>query len=412
MGAAAGMPPLTGLRVLDFTRVIAGPYLTMMLADLGCEVIKVESPAHGDDTRVHQPPGKGGEAAIFMGLNRHKRSVVLDMARSEGRDLARRLALECDVLVENFRPGAMQRLGLDYAALREAHPELIYCSISGYGHHSRFSDIPGYDPIAQAETGLMYMTGDASMPPIRSGGSVIDVLTGMHAGMGILAALHARAQTGQGQFVDLSLYDTALSSLGFIMQGPLLAGRDPQRLGNTSFFMAPNGVYSCADGDVMISAGNNRLFARLCEGLGLPDMPGDPRFNSNAARLTNLEAMNAMLSARLGQKPREEWVVKLRQVGVPIGAVRTPLEALSAVETEASGMLHEVEHPAAGTMRTVGNAIHLSGTPLRAPAPAPLLDQHTDGVLRDVLGLEPEEIIRLRQEGTIGPAHQPAAAEA
>jgi crotonobetainyl-CoA:carnitine CoA-transferase CaiB-like acyl-CoA transferase len=412
MGNAVGMPPLTGLRVLDFTRVIAGPYLTMMLADLGCDVIKVESPAHGDDTRLHQPPGKGGEAAIFMGLNRHKRSVVLDMARPEGRDLARRLAGECDVLVENFRPGAMQRLGLDYPALREDCPGLIYCSISGYGHHSRFRDTPGYDPIAQAETGLMYMTGDASMPPIRSGGSVIDVLTGMHAGMGILAALHARAATGQGQFVDLSLYDTALSSLGFIMQGPLVTGRDPRRLGNTSFFMAPNGVYSCADGDVMISAGNNRLFAKLCQGLALPEMPADPRFGSNAARLSNLEAMNAMLSERLCQKPRDAWVARLRQAGVPIGAVRTPLEALSAPETEASGMLHEVLHPAAGPVRTVGSAIHLSETPPHPPGPAPLLDQHTDAVLRDVLGLGAAEIAALRGQGAIGPACQPVALEA
>ncbi|MBO1076160.1 CaiB/BaiF CoA transferase family protein [Roseomonas marmotae] len=411
MGAAAGMPPLTGLRVLDFTRVIAGPYLTMMLADLGCEVIKVESPGHGDDTRLSQPPGKGGESAIFMGLNRNKQSVVLDLAREEGRALARRLAGECDILVENFRPGAMRRLGLDYEALREEMPGLIYCSISGYGHHSRFSDIPGYDPIAQAETGLMYMTGDSSMPPIRSGGSVIDVLTGMHAGLGILSALHARARTGEGQFVDLSLYDTALSSLGFIMQGPLLTGQNPLRLGNTSFFMAPNGVYDCADGQVMISAGNNRLFAKLCEGMGLPEMLADPRFASNATRLENLDAMNAMLSQRLGEQPRDHWVEKLRRIGVPIGAVRTPLEALDAVETEASGMLHAVQHPTAGEIRTVRNAIHLSNTPPRVPGPAPLLDQHSDAILQSVLGLDPEEIAELRRQGAIGPASHPAKVE-
>ncbi len=402
MSSSDAKPPLTGIRVLDFTRVIAGPYLTMNLSDLGADVIKVEPPEHGDDTRIHQPPGKNGEAANFVALNRDKRSVVLDLARPEARRIAVDLARVSDVLVENFRPGAMERLGLDYPALRALNPRLVYASISGYGHSSRFRENAGYDPIAQAEAGLMFMTGHPDAPPVRAGGSVVDALAGLHAGMGVMSALLHRERTGQGQFVDVALYDTVLSTLGFVMQGPLLTGRNPPRTGNTSFFMAPNGIYACADGDVMISVGNNRLFRRLCQLLDLSALPDDPRFATNAERVAHVDALNAVLGARLRERTRDEWIATLRAGNVPIGGVRTPLEALASAETAASGMIHDVRHPRIGDMRTVGSAIHLSDTPVRSPGPAPLLGQHTEAVLGEVLGLNSATLSQLREAGAFG----------
>lgn len=401
-GGAA--PPLDGLRVLDFTRVVAGPYLTMTLADLGCEVIKVEAPPHGDDSRTHQPPGRDGEAASFLGLNRSKRSVLLDLATPEGRAIARDLALRSDILVENFRPGAMERLGLGYAALADANPRLIYCAISGYGHGSAFRDLPGYDPVVQAEAGLMYLTGDPACPPVRAGGSVVDVLTGLHAGMGVLAALRAREQTGRGQFVDVSLYDSLLSSIGFVLQGVMLTGQDPPRTGNVSFFMAPNGAFRCADGRIMVSAGNDRLFARLCRALELPELVADPRFATNTLRVRNVEALNAALEARLGERPREAWIGVLRAAGVPVGAVRAPSEALAAPETLASGLVQSVVHPRLGPIGTVGSPIRLSDGGVRPPDAPPLLGQHTEEVLRDVLGFDAAGCAALRRAGAFGPA--------
>lgn len=395
--------PLEGLLVLDFTRVIAGPYLTMTLADLGAEVIKIEAPPGGDDTRAYFPPGREGEAATFLGLNRSKRSVMLDLSTKAGQDIVRRLAARADVLVENFRPGSMDRLGLGWDALRAINPRLVYCAISGYGHGTAFSDLGGYDPIAQAETGLMYLTGHPEGKPVRAGGSVVDVLTGTHAGMAILAALRARERDDAGQFVDVSLFDTALSTIGFILQGPLLTGRDPPRTGNVSFFMCPNGVYPCSDGDVMMSAGNDRLFRKLCGALDLGDLPTDPRFTSNASRLANIAALTEILERRFGENTRDHWVTRMRAAGVPCGAVRTPLEALASDETAARGMLHDIDHPKAGPIRGIGSPLRLSETPVAPPRPAPLLGADTEAVLAGLLGCGEDEITELRRNGAIPP---------
>ncbi|WP_198882944.1 CaiB/BaiF CoA transferase family protein [Acuticoccus mangrovi] len=405
-------PPLARLRVLDFTRVIAGPYLTAMLADLGADVVKVEDPVTGDDARTHYPPGKNGEASIFLALNRSKRSVAINLATEEGRALAARLAATADVLVENFRPGTMARFGLDADRLIAANPRLVYCALSGYGYTSRFGPLPGYDPIIQAETGYMYMTGDASMPPIRAGGSVIDILTGVHGALAIVAALKARETSGRGQFIDVSLFDTALSSLGYMLQGPLVTGENPERLGNTSFFMAPNGLYDCADGKIMLSAGNNRLFAKLCGALGVPEMAQRAAFASNAARLANLEELTARLSERLATRTRAEWIATLREHGVPAGAVRTPLETLASPEAEASGMLHDIEHPVVGAMRIVGNPLHLSSTPAYPPRPAPRHGEHTEEALADWLGAGAGELASLRRAGAIGTRDRGASSAA
>jgi crotonobetainyl-CoA:carnitine CoA-transferase CaiB-like acyl-CoA transferase len=378
-------PPLSGLRILDFTRVLSGPYLTQLLADLGAEVIKVESPA-GDDTRAYLPPGRGGQSANFMGLNRLKKSLVLDLKDESDRQRAIALAKASDVLVENFRPGTMQRLGLAYEALSALNERLVYCSISGYGQTGDYSGLAGYDPIIQAETGFMYLTGDASQPATRAGGSLIDVLAGVHAGMGILSALRARERTGRGDLVDVSLYNTALAAVAFVYQGVLLTGENPPRLGNTSFFMCPNGLFDCADGQVMISAGNDRLFKRLCTVLEAPEMFADPRYASNAKRLENVEALSADINAILKRCERAYWVENLRIAGVPAGAVRTPVEAIGSDETRASGIISRIEHRVAGQMDVVGAGVRLSNSPLNAPGSAPILGEHTDEVLADVLG--------------------------
>jgi crotonobetainyl-CoA:carnitine CoA-transferase CaiB-like acyl-CoA transferase len=378
-------PPLSGLRILDFTRVLSGPYLTQLLADLGAEVIKVESPA-GDDTRAYLPPGRGGQSANFMGLNRLKKSLVLDLKDESDRQRAIALAKASDVLVENFRPGTMQRLGLAYEALSALNERLVYCSISGYGQTGDYSGLAGYDPIIQAETGFMYLTGDASQPATRAGGSLIDVLAGVHAGMGILSALRARERTGRGDLVDVSLYNTALAAAAFVYQGVLLTGENPPRLGNTSFFMCPNGLFDCADGQVMISAGNDRLFKRLCTVLEAPEMFADPRYASNAKRLENVEALSADINAILKRCERAYWVENLRIAGVPAGAVRTPVEAIGSDETRASGIISRIEHRVAGQMDVVGAGVRLSNSPLNAPGSAPILGEHTDEVLADVLG--------------------------
>jgi crotonobetainyl-CoA:carnitine CoA-transferase CaiB-like acyl-CoA transferase len=383
----AHAPPLTGLRVLDFTRVLSGPYLTQLLADLGAEVIKIESPA-GDDTRAYLPPGRAGQSANFMGLNRLKKSVVLDLKAERDRERAVALAMKSDVLVENFRPGTMDRLGLGYGELAEKNERLIYCSISGYGHQGAYAAVAGYDPIVQAETGFMYFTGDETQPPTRAGGSLIDVLAGTHAGMGILAAIHARQGTGRGQFVDVPLYNTAIAATAFVYQGVLLTGEDPPRLGNTSFFMCPNGLFDCSDGQVMISAGNDRLFRKLCQVLEAPGMLDDPRFASNRSRLENVEALSEAMNAILRTKPREHWVPQMRAAGVPAGPVRRPIEAITSDETREAGLVFDINHPTAGRLQAVGPAFRLSETPMAPVGPAPLLGQHTREVLTEILGEE------------------------
>ena len=398
-------PPLDGLRVLDLSRVISGPYLTMILSDLGAEVVKVEHPVGGDDSRQYGGKGDGKEAPVFVGLNRGKRSIAIDLRTGDGQDVARRLAARCDVLVENYRAGAMARMGLDYPALSAVNPGLVFCSISGYGSDGALAGLGGYDPIVQAETGLMYLTGDPACPPVRAGGSVIDSLTGLHAGMAILAALRERDRSGLGQFVDVALFDTAMASIGFILQGCLLTGEDPPRLGNMSFFTCPNGVYHCADGDLMMSAGNDRLFRKLViEVLQQPQLAEDPRFATNADRLQHMDALTEALNATFSRAPREHWVQRLRDCGVPAGAVRRPSEAVASAETSERGMIQPMDHPTLGRVGTVGSPLHLSRSGTRPIAPSPLLGEHTIEVLRDVLGLGDDQIAALKASGAVSHA--------
>ncbi len=391
-------PPLTGITVLDFTRVVAGPYLTMTLADLGAEVIKVEACGTGDDARLLHPPSLGGEAPMFFALNRSKKSVAIDIHKPEGQQLCRDLASRADILVENFRADVMTRQGLDYATLAQLNPGLIYCSITGYGHDGPYRLVAGYDPVAQAEGGLMYLNGAPESEPVKAAAAIMDTFTGLHASMAILAALKARQHTGQGQFVDLALYDTTLAVTGFMHQMAVALSDNPPRTGNGALTMSPAGSFACADGPLMLVCGNDRQYRKLCmEVLEQPALLADDRFTTNRDRCANREALTSELTALFQQQPRDYWVERLRKAGVPGGSVRTPLEVLAAPETSERDMVQHVTHPSAGTVPMVGSPLRLSATPVAAPVPPPLLGQHTTEVLHDRLGLSEADIQALHQ---------------
>lgn len=399
----SGAPPLAGIRVLDFTRVMAGPYLTMILADLGAEVIKIENPSGGDDTRAYRPPEIGGESAYFLAVNRHKRSVALDMATEEGQAICRALAEKSDILVQNFRADVMERWGLDWERMHTLNPRLIYVSISGYGQTGPYRLVAGYDQIAQGEGGLQYLTGHPGEDPVRAGASLADTLTGLHAGMGLLAALHARTATGLGQHVDLALLDTVVAITSYHAQGALATGEDPPRVGNESNIVVPTGLFPCADGPINLLVGNDRQFGRFCRDvLERPEMADDPRYRTNADRRANAATLNAAIAALLAERPRAWWIERCRANGVPAGSVRTVTEAVAAPEPRERGMIQPVEHPAAGRYETVGSPIKLSETPVRPAGPAPTLGQHGEQALADVLGWDEDRIASLRRAGVLG----------
>ncbi len=387
--------PLDDLLVLDFTRVIAGPYLTQMLGDLGAEIIKIEDPRGGDDFRHYNPPGRTGDAPFFYGLNRNKKSVTIDLASEAGRDAIRALAAKADVLVENFRPGVMAKYRLDYDSLRAENPRLIYCSISGYGHSSPFRLVAGYDPIAQAETGLMHLTGPEEVEPQKAGGSVADTFTSLHAGMALMGALQARHRTGEGQHVDVSLFDSMLAAGGYAAMYPLMLDQDMERFGNGSAVLVPMGTYECQDGRIMIVVGNDRQYARFCEALDRPDLASDPRYGSIADRLANRVVLEAEVVNALRARPREDWVTALRAAGVPAGAVRTPKEAVASPEARGRDMIQSVTHDGKA-QDVVASPFRLSETPVRKPGRVPLLGEDTDTVLAELLGYSPEQIGKVK----------------
>jgi crotonobetainyl-CoA:carnitine CoA-transferase CaiB-like acyl-CoA transferase len=394
---------LTGIRVLDFTRVLAGPYITMVLADMGAEVIKIENPDGGDDTRLFRPPERGDESFYFLAVNRGKKSVTVNITTDEGRALLKELAAECDVLIQNFRPDVMQRYGMDYEAMRAVNPRLIYASISGYGDDSPYRLVAGYDQIAQGEGGLQWLTGHGDAPPVRAAASIADTFTGLHTGMAILAALRARDITGEGQYIDLALLDSVIAVTGFMAQMAIFNGEDPARPGNGSGLLVPVGLFACADGDMNLLIGNDRQFQRFCRDvIGKPEWADDPRYANLTGRQAHAEDLVSAVVEILSQKPRDHWIETCRAAGVPAGSVRSPLEAIAAPEPRARNLIQEVDHPTAGKFETVGSPIKMSGTPPKPASPAPLLGQHTDDVLADVLGYDQARIAALRKGGAIG----------
>lgn len=378
-GAAA--PPLTGLRVLDLSRVLAGPYCTMMLADLGAEVIKVEHPVTGDETRGWGPPFAGSEAAYFMAVNRSKRSVALDFNDPADRATALALASRSDVVIQNFRAGAIERLGLGYDAVRAARPGIVYCSITGFGSDRDPPSRPGYDFIAQAECGLMHITG--AEEPTKVGVALVDILTGMNAAVGILAALRRRDQTGEGEHVEVSLLDSGLAALVNVAQGALVTGEEPRRFGNAHPNIVPYQTFRARDGWIAVAAANDGLYRRLCEAIDYPQLAEDDRFVTNAGRVDNRAALIELLNERFTQRSADEWVAALDAAGVPVGKIRGVLEAFAAAQSAGRSATVTVSHPTAGELALVASPIRLTEASLRPPQPPPLLGEHTTETLSE-----------------------------
>ncbi|HEY7049520.1 MAG TPA: CaiB/BaiF CoA-transferase family protein [Jatrophihabitantaceae bacterium] len=366
--------PLTGLLVADFSRILAGPYATMLLADLGADVIKVEAPG-GDDTRSWQPPVRDGISTYYLGVNRNKRSIALDLKEPDDLAAAQELARRADVLIENFKPGGLSRFGLDYDAVAQGNPAVVYASISGFGSGPKGAALPGYDLIVQAMSGLMSLTGNADGEPFRAGISVFDVMAGMHATIGVLAALHARAETGQGQHVEVNLLATAMSGLVNQTSAYVAGGVVPFRMGNSHPSLFPYEPLPCADGELIITAGNNGQFRKLVEVLGVPELVDDPRFDRNEARTANRDELRPLLVERLRTRGKAEWFRELIAVGVPCGPINTVDQGVAFAEEVGLDPVVEVGEGAA-TVPSIRNPIGFSATPPSYRYPPPRLDEH------------------------------------
>ena len=394
------MTPLEGLTVLDFSRVLAGPYCTMQLGDLGARVIKIEQPGRGDDTRAWGPPFISGESAYFLSVNRNKESVALDLKHAAARPILDALLARADVLVENFRPGTMERLGLGYDTVAAQHPRLVYCSISGFGQSGPRRAEPGYDAMMQAEAGLMSITGAGDGPPFRVGVAVGDIATGMFAVQGILAALVARGRTGRGQRVDVAMLDAITALLTYQASSALATGETPVRMGNRHPSIAPYDTFTAADGEFVLSVGNDDQFRRLASVLRQPALADDPRFRTNADRVAHSDALRRELTASLASWRRADLLEALKHAGVPSAAVRTITEALADPQLAAREMIVPLEHVSAGTVRVLGTPLKLSATPASVRTPPPALGEHTETVLAET-GLSADEIRELKRAGAI-----------
>lgn len=395
-------PALSGLTVLDLSRVMAGPWCTQTLADLGADVWKVESPQGGDDTRTWTQPALGGESTYFMSANRSKRSLAVNLKHPEGQSIVRALAAKADVLIENFRLGAMERFGLGYDALAVDNPGLIYCSISGYGRTGPRADEAGYDFAIQAESGLMAITGEPDGAPVKLGVAVADIATGMNAVQAILAATIARQRTGRGQFIDLSLLDTAVALLANIAQGCLATGRSPGRFGNAHATVVPYQTFRSADGVFVLAVGNDLQFRTFCATIGRADIAADPRFATNDLRVSHRTELAELLAAVFRTDTTANWLTRFRVAGVPAGAVREVLDVLASPEVAVRGMIAEAPDAIHGTLRTMTSPLHLRGTPPVAPRAPPRLGEHTAEILSSVLGMDDAQVTALRERGAIG----------
>jgi crotonobetainyl-CoA:carnitine CoA-transferase CaiB-like acyl-CoA transferase len=396
----AAEQPLKGVRVLDLTRVLAGPYCAMLLGDMGAEVIKIEEPGKGDDTRGW-PPFAGGESTYFMSVNRNKKSVTLNLKAPEGRDILKKLAKKSDVLLENFRTGTMEKLGLGYATLAKLNPRLVYCAISGFGESGPESHRGGYDLIVQAESGVMDLTGFADGPPVKVGNSIADLVAGMSGAHGVTLALLARQKTRRGQKVEVAMLDVMAALLTYQAGMYLNAGRTPARRGNEHPSIVPYEVFKAADGYLALGVANNSLWERCCAALERPDLAKDPRYATEASRVENRATLVPLLNQVLGARSGEDWMKRLEAVGVPAGRIRTVPEVCESEHLRARGMLVALPHAKAGTVKMMGVPIRLHGTPGKAKSAAPVLGGDTDAVLIRVLGLRRGEVQRLRKAGVL-----------
>jgi succinate--hydroxymethylglutarate CoA-transferase len=397
--AQSGQPPLVGIKVLDLSRIIAGPLCCQQMADMGADVLKVENPKTGDDSRSATKPWAGQDSHFFQAFNRNKRSIGLDFREGEGKEIFFKLLGEADVLVENFRPGVMSRYGLDYASLKERFPRLVYCSVSAYGETGSLSDRPGFDPVLQAESGLMSMTGEPDGPPLRHPVSIIDIMTALHSVGAIMAALWARQDIGTGQHIELALMDVAVAALSNAGQAYLLSGEQPKRSGNSHPLSTPTNLFHAKDGDLYMACASDRLFGKFCrEVIDRPDLPEDPRFDTTSHRFENRPALFEILNGIFATKTRAEWLAKMRHL--PAGALQNFDESLNSEIVHERRMVREVEHPLAGPIKLFGSPLNFSDTPVREFVAAPLLGADTEDVMHGI-GYDDGQIAALREAGVI-----------
>jgi crotonobetainyl-CoA:carnitine CoA-transferase CaiB-like acyl-CoA transferase len=400
---------LKGLRVIDFSRVVAGPYSTMLLGDLGAEIIKIERPGKGDDSRSWGPPSIGEVSTYFLGLNRNKKSIAIDLATERGVELARSLVAGADVVVESFRPGVMKRLGLDYETLRRSNPRLIYCAISAYGQDGPYRDRPGYDLMITALGGLMGITGTPGGEPVKMGVAMIDVATGLHAALGVLGALNHRNVTGEGQRVDISLLSTQLGVLINAASQYLIGGSVPERQGSAHANVVPYQAFPTSDGYVLMGSPNDKLFRVLAEALGRPEWKTDPRFLTNDTRIAHRDELIPMMAEITRRKPTAHWVDTLSTTGAPVAPINRMDAVFDDPQVRHLNQVAEVEHPMFGRMPVVTSALRLSATPPVVGDAAPRLGQHTVDVLGQGLGLGEDDIASLIADGVV--EYRPASGD-
>jgi crotonobetainyl-CoA:carnitine CoA-transferase CaiB-like acyl-CoA transferase len=389
--------PLDGILVIDLSRVLAGPYCSMELADMGATVIKVELPGSGDDTRAYGPPFLNGESTYFMSVNRNKKSMTLNLKHPRGKEILRQLLEKGDVLVENFRPGTLDGLGFGYDAVHALNPKLIYCSVSGFGQTGPYAQRPGYDLIAQAEGGVMSLTGEPDAPPIKVGLSFADITAGMNAFSGILLALLARQQTGEGQRIDVSLLDCQVSLLTYQAGIFFATGKNPERLGNKHPSITPYETFEARDGHIIIACGNQGFWEKFCKLAGIEDLLADDRFTTMKKRVENRAELTPLVAAAVRTRTRQEWYELLDREGIPCGLIKNVAEVCTDPQVLTRDMVARLNHPTAGPISVNGIPIKLSATPGEIKDPPPLLGQHTDEILSEILSYTPEQIAEVRQ---------------
>ncbi|MEJ5300122.1 MAG: CaiB/BaiF CoA-transferase family protein [Thermodesulforhabdaceae bacterium] len=392
---------LEGIRVLDLSRVLAGPYCTMMLGDLGADVIKVERPGEGDETREWGPPDAAGESAYYLCVNRNKRDITVDLKTPEGREIIKKLAARSDILVENYKVGTLARLGLGYEDIRKINPGIIYCSITGFGQYGPYKDRPGYDFIIQGMGGIMSITGDPDGPPMKVGVAIVDITAGLFACSSILAALYHREKTGVGQYIDISLLDAVVAWLANVGSNYLISGELPKRYGNAHPNIVPYEPFQAKDGVwIALGVGNDRQWREFCRLAGLEHLAEDPRFATNPQRVIHRKELIPIIAEKMRERTSDEWLDELDKLKIPCGPINTLDRVFADPQVNARGMVVEVPHPKAGKVKLVASPMKLSLTPCTVERHPPLLGEHTEEVLQE-LGYSYEEIKALREKGVI-----------
>lgn len=394
------MQSLENVVVLDLTRVLAGPYASMMFADFGANVIKIETPKGGDDSRAFGP-FVGEESAYFMSLNRGKRSMTLNLKEDKAKEIFKEMVKKADVVLENYRPGTMEKLGLGYDVLKEINPKIIYTACSGFGHTGPYSTKPAYDVIVQGMGGIMSITGQEDGEPTRVGASVGDVTAGLFAVIGTLTALYAREVTGIGQKVDVAMLDCQVAILENAIARYVTSGVSPQPIGNRHSSITPFEAFKAKDGYIIIAVGNDRLWSDFCNLINRPDMIQDERFVTNPKRTENQKALKNVLDTVFPEKTVDEWIEALDMAGIPCGPINTIERVMENVQVKARNMIVETDHPTAGKVKMAGVPIKLSAMPGSVEGPAPLLGQHTEEILAEILGLSGEEVVQLKAQNVL-----------